>query len=181
MWKVYRGYHPKCGENPPRDLARIVTRALGAFPAEDVARVIAWAHESTDKRAIFLREGDYLGLDNLLRGPQLPHRVELAAKWRPVGGPAPGAPAEVPADLPASVAADLDFLRAWLPTGTANRPPIWSQHPDRDTARRVATAVIAAGRWAPLYAALDHHLPRVAEALLRDPHHAPHHHQEAAK
>lgn len=132
-----------------------------------MARVIRWAHESPDSRAKFLRDGDFLGLGNLLAASKLPDRIELASKW--LGPPAPPAQEHLPADLPPAVVADLDRLPSFLRTGSATRPPVYSQQPDPDRCGRLSIAVKRAfngSGWGPLYADLPANLPRIARELV---------------
>lgn len=149
-------------------------RAPDEFGA-DLALVIRWARESPDPQAArhIRAEGWADGTDRhrdmatLCTQERWTARLELAQAWaRRTGIATDAPPPSLPPDLPPSVVDDLDLLRAWLPTGSPARPPVYSQHPDRARATRVALAVKAAGGWPPLYAATEQHLPRVAAALV---------------
>jgi hypothetical protein len=81
VWDEYRKYHPRCKPVAPKGVLRLLLAALDAFSTEEVVSVVEWAHCSDDSQAQFLRDGGYLGLDNILRQAKLPRRVELALVW----------------------------------------------------------------------------------------------------
>lgn len=96
VWGAYRGRHPTCRPAPPKALRAHIAGRLTDYTAEDVALVIAWAHESRHERAAYLQDHEYLGLDNILRAEKFPVRLELATAWEARGRRDVAVPTVVP-------------------------------------------------------------------------------------
>ena len=90
VWATYRKHHPLCRETIPVSDGKMVAAALKDWSAEQLCRMVDWAHTSKHERALFLQDGGYLGIDNLFRAGKIAARVELAeAEAGPVTRPHP--------------------------------------------------------------------------------------------
>ena len=83
---LWRTWHPLSKSCPKTDATRI-HGALKAHGLDEVLLVVEWAHVSPDERAVFLRDGHFLGVESLLRAAKLPERVEMATSWAMAGKP----------------------------------------------------------------------------------------------
>ena len=104
VWATYRKHHPLCRETIPVSDGKMVAAALKDWSAEQLCRMVDWAHTSKHERALFLQDGGYLGIDNLFRAGKIAARVELAEAeagpvTRPHQAPEPVAPPEDPAAI----------------------------------------------------------------------------------
>jgi hypothetical protein len=102
VWGRYRKYHERCGENIPTSDKRIIEAALKDWTAEQLCKVLDWAHTSQHERALFLREGKYTAISNLFVGGKILQRLEMAEAEETKGPPltpAQAAPQEDPAAL----------------------------------------------------------------------------------
>jgi len=78
VWAEYRIHHPLCKEKVSTTDAGIIKAALVDWTPEQLCKMLNWAHKSSHERAVFLQEGKYLGIDNLLRKGKIGARVEFA-------------------------------------------------------------------------------------------------------
>lgn len=104
VWATYRKHHPLCRETISVSDGKMVAAALKDWSAEQLCRMVDWAHTSKHERALFLQDGGYLGIDNLFRAGKIAARVELAEAeagpvTRPHQAPEPVAPPEDPAAI----------------------------------------------------------------------------------
>jgi hypothetical protein len=78
VWSTYRKHHERCGEKIPTSDARLIETALKDWTAEQLCKVVEWAHTSQHERALFLREGKYTAISNLFVGGKILQRLEMA-------------------------------------------------------------------------------------------------------
>ena len=90
VWACYRVHHPRCGEKIPSSDARLIETALKDWKPEQLCKVIDWAHTSQHERAVFLRDGGYTAISNLMVGGKILQRLELAEAEGPVVRSGPG-------------------------------------------------------------------------------------------
>lgn len=140
MWSAYRAHHPQAKEQPPKAAVKLLAAAVKEHGAEAVRQVIEWVHTSPDARAVYLRDGGYTGLDNILRAEKLPARVEMAAKWIAAGSPTEAAAAT---------------------TGTLNAGEVWDSLVEAASFSRRQPSPVVPGAPARVEAAISAALDRV--------------------
>lgn len=91
-WAAYRVHHPQVRDAPPKGWG--VADRVKEHGVASVVAVIEWAHTSSHKRAVFLREGGYTG-ETLFRASKFAEYVSLTQQ-QPVRLSA--MPAQDPAD-----------------------------------------------------------------------------------
>lgn len=98
VWLAHSEFHTSNRGVPSVGAAREIKAALNAgYTADDLIRVVRWAHLAPHKLASFLRGpeyekgesvvGDYLAIPNLMRRVSLDQRIALATEWEAKGSP----------------------------------------------------------------------------------------------
>lgn len=98
VWLAHSEFHPSNRGIPSAAAAKEIKAALNAeYTADDLIRVVRWAHLAPHKTAAFLRGpeyergesvvGDYLSVPNLMRREKLDQRIALAVEWEAKGAP----------------------------------------------------------------------------------------------
>lgn len=98
VWLAHSEFHPSNRGVPSVGASREIKAALNAgYSADDLIRVVRWAHLAPHKLASFLRGpeyergesvvGDYLAVPNLMVRAKLDQRIALAVEWEAKGAP----------------------------------------------------------------------------------------------
>ena len=106
VWSCFRQWHPLCKEEVPKGDGEQISICLNSWTADEIMEVVTWAHTSSHKDAVWLRENDRTGIKTLTVQASFSQRLELARRTsmaklptRPHQTPEPVVPPEDPAAI----------------------------------------------------------------------------------
>lgn len=136
VWNHFRQWHPLTKQAVPKGDGEQIAICLKEWTTEEIMSVFTWAHTSTHKDAVWLREHDRDCVKTLTVQADFSRRLELARREQGTKGPAPAPAQPAPQEDPAAI---WDSIIKRRSTGIRIMPD--------DIPPRVQGAIRAAGGW----------------------------------